>query len=710
MEIPPSRRPSIIALFALASGIILLFLALSAAVDFRRTQHDLFRDAEQKATQQTHESCRKLNEQFSSLSRLADAYADDLEAGRYTRQEIESMIAKVMTQNPHVFGFCIAFKPYAFEPGTRLYAPYSDRKDGRIRMMQVEDVYDYTKKETSGGNWYVNPMNNGPGWTEPYFGSASNDLLAVYSVPFTAPGETKGCSGVVSAVYSIHDVKDIMEQLNLDSKGFGYLVSKTGTFLSHPNRDYVKRQENIQRICRQKGLPRETIELIMAGTGEVLQYRNDFTGRESSLVSLAVKSTGYVLTTVYDRDLMVKNKDFSRTWMIRISLFALSGISLFLVSWVFFRPVSAGRLWSLGIILSVLLVIEIGFIWCLALSFNPYNRDNSVTILDHGALKGFINSRMRQALNAHEEEFITIPTGVFVQSLEFDSANNVVLTGYVWQKYANNIPSDITRGFILPEAISANITEAYRRSNGEGETIGWYFEATLRQDFDYSRYPLDNKDVWLRLWHGDFHRNIILVPDIDSYQITDPKSLPGVEHDIVLSGWDIQESFFSYVHNSYNTDFGIPSYSGMERFPELYFTVIIKRKFINPFISNLLPFLVMSCILFGSLLLVYQREEKTSKFDSSVNGTLGACAALFFSVLIAHSGLRGSISCSGILYLEYFYFVMYGAIVIVAINAFQVAYDSRSFLITYGDNLITKLLYWPVILSVLLFVTVRTFY
>ena len=50
------------------------------------------------------------------------------------------------------------------------------------------------------------------------------------------------------------------------------------------------------------------------------------------------------------------------------------------------------------------------------------------------------------------------------------------------------------------------ISEEYRRRQGSEEVIGWYFDVTVRQAFDYSKYPLDTQDVWLRLWHKDFDR------------------------------------------------------------------------------------------------------------------------------------------------------------------------------------------------------------
>ena len=51
------------------------------------------------------------------------------------------------------------------------------------------------------------------------------------------------------------------------------------------------------------------------------------------------------------------------------------------------------------------------------------------------------------------EEPIVIPTGVFLQSIEFLNSNTVQVSGYVWQKITNeNLAKGINPGIVFPEA------------------------------------------------------------------------------------------------------------------------------------------------------------------------------------------------------------------------------------------------------------------
>ena len=213
---------------------------------------------------------------------------------------------------------------------------------------------------------------------------------------------------------------------------------------------------------------------------------------------------------------------------------------------------------------------------------------------------------------------------MFIQSIEFTTANDVKVTGYIWQKYKRGVHDDISRGFVLPEAEAPVIKEVYNRpligdgakdgllSNislgftkddctkrslkrhrvgpkGCSQLIGWYFSTSIRQNFTYGAYPFDDQYVWLRLWHKDFDRNVVLVPDLASYKVTEPSALPGIETDFVLPGWSLRDSVFTYRRHGYNTNFGIDDYVGQEAFPALYFNVHINREFLGPFVLPFLP-------------------------------------------------------------------------------------------------------------------------
>jgi hypothetical protein len=158
---------------------------------------------------------------------------------------------------------------------------------------------------------------------------------------------------------------------------------------------------------------------------------------------------------------------------------------------------------------------------------------------------------------------LSIPTGMYITLVEFTGPYTVEISGQFWQRYADNLPEDLTEGIFLPDAkVQPTLTEVYRERQNNAELIGWTFSATLREHFDYTRYPMGRHQIWLRMWHPDFERNVFLTPDLQAYASTDPAALPGVDPDLVLENWDLQQVFFSYRTHEYNTDFGAPTYVG----------------------------------------------------------------------------------------------------------------------------------------------------
>jgi hypothetical protein len=354
--------------------------------------------------------------------------------------------------------------------------------------------------------------------------------------------------------------------------------------------------------------------------------------------------------------------------------------------------------WCISLAVSAIFAGLIGLQWYIEhIAYQP----NRCQLADEPSAHDELLKKLRRAGYAANANLAIVPTGVFIQSLEFKDANDVNLTGYVWQRYG---PKDFAKppGIVFPEVVNSagnliprNQKAEYRRPIGDKEVIGWYFEVTLRQSFNYEKYPLDHKTVWVRMWPREFLERVLLFPDFRAYKSTKPDDTFGIETDIVLGNWTIEETFFDYHLPYYDTNFGIPGDTSPKIFPELYFNIVLKRKFINEFIINLVPLLTVAALLFLILLSTTTEKEKAERFDFSILGVVGVNSALFFVVIIAHIQLRREFLGSGLVYLEYFYLVMYFMILMVTLDSYVISAGWPVRWLRYKDHLVPKLLYWP---------------
>lgn len=212
---------------------------------------------------------------------------------------------------------------------------------------------------------------------------------------------------------------------------------------------------------------------------------------------------------------------------------------------------------------------------------------------------------------------------------------------------------------------------------------------------EHKRFPFDQKEVWIRLWHEDFSGNTVLVPDLRSYRELVPASRPGVVEDFVLSGWTLDQAYFAYRYHNYQTNFGIDTYSGQSSAPELYYAVQLRRSLLDAFVAHVIPLLVVIGLLY--LILWRGVVERLGSTE-----LVGASSGLFFVVLLAHIQLRDQLRSPDIVYLECAYLLSYVFILAVALTTVfetirlqDLPEDEPVLGHLSGRYRAAQLLYWP---------------
>ena len=415
----------------------------------------------------------------------------------------------------------------------------------------------------------------------------------------------------------------------------------------------------------------------------------------------------------YGSDLILKN-ELTRIYRHNLVAFVfyacLLVVSILMKIFVTHKP-TISFLWKTSWIVAFVNVVAIFLMCWIAIEYAS-NHEIEKIIHNKTELEEFKMAESADTKSTLKDQKITfIPAGMFVQSVEFTSANNLLVTGYVWQRYDHNADHDTTKirqGFVFPEATDTEIKAAYKKVYKDYTVYGWHIQATIRETFSYSHYPFDFQNLWVRMWHVDFDKNIILVPDLQAYKSIDTGTKPGIEEKLVLPGWKIREAFFGYMYNNYNTNFGMNDYVGQNGFPELYYCMLIQRDFMATFISEMVPILMVMLILFICVLVAYD-EAEDSFFRFNIMELLSLMAAVIFVILLGQLDLRRKIPSGDILYLEYYYFVIYFIIFGILLNYIIINHFKKLRLVTFGDNVLIKILYLPCVLSFVLWATYYVF-
>jgi hypothetical protein len=472
----------------------------------------------------------RLESKVNAVMTLADGIAADLSAGHLDSTALMLRLREDVAKYDYIDGLFVAYEAYAFSPNDEFFDPLLLRAGEGHKLVFLD--YDYRQND-----WYRAPMRDGAGWVEPYRGLKSGATIIQYGVPIA--GSDGQPIGIVAINFSLTELKKVVStSLSEGAEGFGFILSREGTYIYHPiARDALGSANIYDDLRAHKVKVDGVVESVRRGEPTWVTMKDDG-GYDSRVFLHPLSTSGWTagLTYVLEQDAGEYRAQSRRLYWFMNGLITLA--VLLMVLCVQFGRFSVDSYWIVLIITSLFFLAGIGFVWNRALE-SPHSRDEleseALTIANHAVLAQFVEQQSEQAAQ-NRQEILYVPTGIYIQHMNYVNPFDVMLSGYIWQSYSKTQTTysdgtPISQGVILaetePNAEVLSIEEAYREDRGDQEIVGWYFRVSVRQDFDYSRYPFDSQTVWLRLWHQDFNRNVVLVPDLDSYKILTPIALPG---------------------------------------------------------------------------------------------------------------------------------------------------------------------------------------
>lgn len=704
-----SRTKIVFSVFALIILCHFSWLTFNMVQKYRATL-DV---SQQHAALKTQEIANAINKKLTRLVFTAEELAENLQHSALDKHAIETELKKSELNHTNFYALGAAFDLYKISPQLRLFAPFIYLNDASNKIDGLDHHYDYTNGNTSSDvndqHWFALGSAGQRGWLPPSFDMAHKQHVLKYVTPIRSSKNEDAVEGVVFLDIELEWIRQQVENHNVGENAYAVIVNELDQVIYHG----LKSSQKVVNGLNESVSPDY---LANFNTGQL--GRNKLTGRPAWLHLHPVGTTGWKVLTVINID--SRNEQLSagehKAQLIKktdviawIAHAVVLSLTLYLWVAVIRQQFSARNLWRHAFIVSLIFTLGIVSVWvCEYLTPSPI-RDNSLLLSNRAAVGQFQDDYTIKSIKEYKTPLIYIPTGIFIQSIEFLNATNVTLTGYLWQRYPREYEETITHGIIFPEAVQSTLTENYEYEDDHEIVKSWYFEATLRESFDYSKYPFDRQLLWARLWHKDFSDNVILVPDFKSYDSLHPNMLPGIEQDFVLSGWSLMRTFFDIRINTYNANFGNANFSNRDQMPELYFNVELSRNILNPFIAHLFPLAVVLLMLYALVLTISRKESSLKFFGFDVSNVIASSSALFFVLLIMHVQLRGELSTNSIVYMEYFYLISYITILMITINSILFSWDPPVKLVGYRDNLMPKLIYWPTLLAWFFVLTVFLF-
>ena len=212
-----------------ASSLIFLIVFL---YDYYFSHQYVVASTETHAAHRARGTVDQIEKKLAVIETVAEVVALSIDGGKGAEAAARSLMTDCLKANPDVFSVTVV----AESEGRTAFAPYYYRKgDGLAYEDLARGDFNYREK-----GWFQNPRQSGSAlWTEPYYATAGSDaLMCTYAVPFSGKHDGKSFSGVVTADIVMDWLTRIISGLHYVDTGYAFLVSRSGTFISHPERQY----------------------------------------------------------------------------------------------------------------------------------------------------------------------------------------------------------------------------------------------------------------------------------------------------------------------------------------------------------------------------------------------------------------------------------------------------------------------------------------
>jgi hypothetical protein len=664
-----------------------------------------------RAGQQAKSVSERINAEMQAEMALAQNFADKLSSGAIPYGQALDHLQTIFNQEPNLLGMVVGFAPYEYDPEVELYAPYFLRDARRVAsLIQIEKLYDYTDPSLETTTWYVQAMQSGAGvWTDPYYGQASDDILIVYSVPFSSPDDATKLAGVVALAHSVNiTFKGFIQNADLGYGGYLFLVNGDNKITFHPEIDLIAQDVNMisERV---EGFNLEEALNLVSSTQKD-KYKGTIAFCDNQTTEMDKFDTSWIfvhsLTNPVGWKVVVivstldKNYDPRGTIRQLVNLYQMLLVFFVGLAMLIIRvdKMTSSRLMIFSITLGVFFLIGILWVWYLIYSYPELNHQK-ILVNDVTVRKSL--EPMHKAFDSFDAQYPSeIPTGVLFENMTMTN-QSVNVSGYLWQVFPADFPEDAISFPQFTDQIGSLFSEeAYRYTQDNPQVLGWFFSAEIQQHFDNRLYPLDQTIIKIQIEPSMLSDKYVLVPATLDYDYMGPGFKPGLANNLEVRGWMIKNSFFTYDTTGYGTSFGLFRQIAKDSMPNLVFNVRMMRDILSPIIAYCIVIFIVVMQVYGIAIL---------KIENSYQ-VLSVAAALFLVVAITHNGMRNSVAVNGVVYLEYYFILLYLTILATSINAFMWAANVQLPIMAYRDNLLIKIVFWPLFLGTSLFFTLLTFY
>lgn len=288
--------------FAIAA---LLGLLISIALFNQRLKHELQQnEAINRELQMTltRQVANRIDNDLRQLVRIPTLAATTLSLRADWREDqLEKWMCELLSKDDRLFGTAIAFEPRAFDGTREDYCMYAFRGKERLETkMLLPPTYIPIYRDHA---WYKDAKVQQRGlWTEPFLDVEGGGVpMVTYSAPIWRDDKFAGVVTADLSVAYFAGMRRWLDDVNLGRNGYAFVISPSGTFISHPDPNFQmpKKIAETRSFQEQESLRTLTRRLADRETGFV-RADDPSTGKGSVFYFAPIVSAQWSFVAVFE--------------------------------------------------------------------------------------------------------------------------------------------------------------------------------------------------------------------------------------------------------------------------------------------------------------------------------------------------------------------------------------------------------------------------
>ena len=272
---------------------------------FNRRLEDQLRQTEAAELQLqmtlTREMAGRLDGDLRQLAMVSQLMAATLtQRADWTDRQLDAWMREAIQKDSRLFGVCVSFEPYQFDPGQADFSLYVYRDGGKVTAKQLT-FPDYSPQYRE-WPWYTEPIRQRRAvWTEPFVDDegGANIPMLTYAVPLERQGKFVGIVSLDLSLDYFQVLQGWLDKLRVGRGGYAFVVSGTGRFICHPDPTCMppRTLADIRRFQEDDSL-RSLMQRMLEKEEGCVTATDPWTDRPALFLYAPVPSAGWSLAIV----------------------------------------------------------------------------------------------------------------------------------------------------------------------------------------------------------------------------------------------------------------------------------------------------------------------------------------------------------------------------------------------------------------------------